>query len=137
MRNLALRPSLPVARLAREIARDSVDYLAGLDSWLRRNFRYRDEFEEIVRTPEFMLADMQYTGMLEGDCDDVATFAASVLYNAGIPARLVAIRTTPDPNFDHVFVEAKPDGEYYFQHIDPTVSSDTRVPEFERMEVWI
>jgi len=126
-----------VVRLAHDIAGYSVDFIGGLDSWLRRNFRYRDEFEEIVRTPEFMLLDMQHAGMLEGDCDDVATFAASVLHNAGIPARLVAVRTTPDPNFDHVFTEALLEGDTYFTRIDPTVSSETRVPEFERMEIWL
>lgn len=127
-----------VQKLARELAERSLslDFVNDFESWLRNHSRYRDEYEEVVRMPEFMVEDFKRTGILEGDCDDFATFAGSVVHAMNIPSRLVAVRTSPDPNFDHVFLEAHM-FEERFQRIDPTVDADTRIPEFERMEVWI
>jgi transglutaminase-like putative cysteine protease len=90
------------------------DSIASLDGWLRSNYTYRPESEEIIRSPEFMLSDN-----VEGDCDDVSTFTAAVLKVLGISARLHAIRTQYNADFDHVFTEARI-GQFWIP-IDPTV----------------
>jgi transglutaminase-like putative cysteine protease len=105
-----------MARLASEAAKNpefrkfalGFDALTEVDAWVRARFRYRDESEEILRTPEFMLNDaLRRLGYLEGDCDDIATFYAAVFKVLGFPARLVAIRyTANNPNFEHVFAQA-------------------------------
>jgi hypothetical protein len=43
------------------------------------------------------------SGRFEGDCDDAATLAASVLTALGYPVLLVAVRMPTDPEFSHVF----------------------------------
>jgi transglutaminase-like putative cysteine protease len=84
------------------------DSTSDVDSWIRAHFRYREEIEEILRTPEFMLNDaLVRLGYLEGDCDDVSTLYVAFFKALGLPSRLVAIRYTPDnPNFEHVFAQA-------------------------------
>jgi len=54
---------------------------------------------EYVRNPSFILR----CGIFQGDCDDAATFAASVLTALGYPVLLVAIRMASEPEFSHVF----------------------------------
>jgi transglutaminase-like putative cysteine protease len=134
-----------MAQLARAAANDSaishlahqLGSVAAIESWTRRNFVYRDEFEEIVRTPEFMLADMgrldngRVVG-LEGDCDDASTFIAALAKALGYPVRFVAIRYHSDsPNFEHVFPQVY-DGAHWMV-VDVTVSPETRIEWLEQM----
>jgi hypothetical protein len=110
--------------------------LAMLDHWVRSVFDYRPENEEVVRTPERMWEDLERTGRLEGDCDDIATFIASILVAMGYSTRFVAIRTNPnDPEFSHVYVEAW-DG-LNWRVFDPTVEPGTVYQSVENMWVWV
>jgi transglutaminase-like putative cysteine protease len=94
-----------------------------IDSALREVFRYRDEEEEIVRTPEFMVHDLETFGYLEGDCDDIATFTASVTKAQGYPTRLTGIMSQPINEYDHVFSEVRIGTEWL--PIDLTVPMGT------------
>lgn len=77
-----------------------------IDGVLREVYRYRDEEEEIVRTPEFMFNDLETVGYLEGDCDDIATFSAALTKAMGMPTRLTGIQSVQgDGTYDHVFSE--------------------------------
>lgn len=105
--------------------------LAGIDEWVRQNFRYRGELEEVVRTPEFMIGELSHKGYFEGDCDDIATLYSSLLLSWGFPCRLVAIRYDASPEFKHVFVEAFDGGEW--TALDPTVPVGTPYTTIERM----
>lgn len=99
---------------------------------LRAHFRYREEREEIVRTPEFMLADLARFGYIEGDCDDISTLVGAVLTVLGIPARFVATIYTPGVvNYQHVFVEAAIDGGWHV--IDLTIDPGARQTWIHRM----
>lgn len=105
-----------MAELARSAANNpafrsfalSFQTLREVDTWVRARFRYRDEREEILRTPEFMLNDLESRlGYLEGDCDDISTFYAAIFKALSVPTRFVAIRYTPShSNFEHVFTQA-------------------------------
>jgi hypothetical protein len=102
-----------------------------LEAWTRSHFTYRDEREELLRTPVFMLSH----GM-QGDCDDVATFLAAAARALGCPARLVAIRYDPShPDFEHVFAQAYKSGEWLT--LDPTVDTDTTIQSVEDMIVAV
>lgn len=92
------------------------------DRIVRRYYRYRDEMLELIRTPELMIHDLVDRGYLEGDCDDIATFSASVSVYLGLPTRLVSIRTDSiDFDYKHVFAESKIDGTWL--RLDATVSN--------------
>jgi len=112
--------------------------MSAADSWVRAHFNYRDEYEEIVRSPDFMLADMGRVDaigrvvQLEGDCDDVSTFYAAVALVLGKRARFVAIRyRAENPNFEHVFAQVY-DGVQWLVY-DATVKPGTRIESIEEM----
>lgn len=106
--------------------------LSAVDTFIRSNYRYRDEMEEIIRTPEFMLNDLQRIGYIEGDCDDVSTLYAAFARALQYPARFVAIRYTPsNPNFEHVFTQAYAGGEW--KTFDGTVQPGTVLEALEEM----
>ena len=111
--------------------------LEDLESWTRERFVYRDENEEVVRTPMFMLRDMGRTSQnriiaLEGDCDDISTFLAAAAKVLGYPARFVAIRYHSDsPDFEHVFAQALRGREWVT--LDPTVDTGTVICSIENM----
>lgn len=134
-----------MAELARDAARDprfqqfarQFSDVLELEQWMRDHFTYRDEQEEILRTPMFMLGDMgRMAGTrvvgLEGDCDDAATFLAAVVKVMGLPARFVAIRwNKSNPDFEHVFTEGYQNGEWIT--LDPTVEEGTVIHSVEDM----
>ena len=108
---------------------------ACLDSWVREHFRYRDENEEVIRTPQRMMHDLTTAGYIEGDCDDVSTLYASAFKAMGIPVRFVAIRYDNSADFKHVFVEALEN--LIWQRFDATVPQGTVHVEVERMVVYV
>ena len=129
-----------MAQLARKASTDpgfvrtaqALGSLSAVDSFVRARYRYRDEMEEIIRSPEFMLNDLTRIGYMEGDCDDVSTLYAGFIKALGYPSRFVAIRYTPDnPNFEHVFAQAYAGGEW--KTFDGTVAPGTVLQSLEEM----
>ena len=72
-----------------------------LDQWLRQNWAIVPDppEAEYIRSPEHMIQCRRF----EGDCDDAATLAASVLTALGYPVLLVATRQVYETEFSHVF----------------------------------
>ncbi len=102
-----------------------------IEKFLRAHFVYQSESFEIVRTPQFMLAELLERGWFAGDCDCVSTFAAALLVMFGHPAKFVAIRYSHPSEFEHVFVET----DSY--RIDPTVPRGTVHKDLEKMTLEI
>lgn len=97
---------------------------AHLDCWddfVRRRFKFRDEFREVLRSVEFTLNELDEKGRIEGDCDCVSIFLSAGAIALGFsPVRFLSIRTDKDnPYFTHVFVEVF-DGSRW-RRLDPTV----------------
>lgn len=92
--------------------------IADANDWVLNKFIYREEYEETLRSPQFMLHDMGRVDngrvvQLEGDCDDISTFYAAITRAMGYPSRLVAIRYHADnPEFEHVFAQAFDGGDW-------------------------
>lgn len=134
-----------MAQLAKEAGNDpsfrtfarGLGSLDAVESWVRANYSYRDEFEEVVRTPQFMLADMgRLEGTrvvtLEGDCDDVSTFFCGCCAALGFKSRFVAIRFNPsNPYFEHVFAQAYDGGNW--RTLDATIPEGARMDWLEEM----
>lgn len=98
MRNLALRDAVS----------PEIESVAGcfpdahtLDEWLRAAWQIVPDppDSEFVMSPALMVRCQWYAG----DCDDAATFAACLLKAMHITSQLVAIRTSTDIDFSHVF----------------------------------
>ncbi len=102
-----------------------------MDRWIRSRFRYRKELHEVVRTPEFMLDELERTGYCEGDCDCISVFYAAIVKALGYRVRFVAIRYSDPTEFQHVFCE------YWngltWTRLDPTAPAGTVHFELERM----
>jgi hypothetical protein len=100
------------------------DCIAVIDRFLRQNFVYRDEAEEVLRDVPFMLHDLETIGHMEGDCDDMTIMGCALLKACGLPVRMTAIKSDNADEFDHVFSEARI-GEYWIP-VDPTVAPGTQ-----------
>jgi transglutaminase-like putative cysteine protease len=98
--------------------------MSGVEDWMRANYRYRDESEEILRSPEFMLNDFDTLGYCEGDCDDCSTLIAALGKSLGYPVRFSAIKVQTPDEFDHVFTEYMNPGGTWIP-VDPTVPQGT------------
>jgi hypothetical protein len=134
MRSLARRGANSAAiqaRLRGIVSGCPGDLLLCLDFWIRQYFVYRGESEEIVRTPELMLSELERNGFFDGDCDDVSTLYAAFLLASGWRCRFVAIRYDETPDFKHVFVEVQTAQGWHA--VDPTVPVGTPYHETERM----
>jgi transglutaminase-like putative cysteine protease len=77
-----------------------------------------DEYE-FIRAPRLQAETFLQTGRLEGDCDDAATLAASMLRSLNWPCVLIAIRRPNDTDFSHVWCAAVENGVQV--DIDPIV----------------
>ena len=104
---------------------ESIQSPYAIDAVLRPIYQYRDEDEEIVRTPEFMLNDYETIGHIEGDCDDIATLTASFTKAMHLPTRLTGIQSDHGQGeYDHVFSEFLVGSSWF--PIDLTVEPGTQ-----------
>jgi len=143
MRRLALQDhqSPEVARLAEE-APDPI----ALDAFLRSTwFFVPDPVEaEYVKEPRLQfyeaLENYQRDGVVvfQGDCDDAATLAASILSALGYPNWFTAIRMPDNPEFEHVFTTVQFGNELL--QIDPIVPASEMpllgIAEVMEVHVW-
>lgn len=103
-----------------------------IDEQIRPFYVYRDEEEEVVRTPLFMVNDRETIGRFEGDCDCVSTLVAAVCALYGYRVRFVAIRYDPSVDYiQHVFVQAL--DSYGWRVLDLTVPIGTKLSAIEQM----
>jgi transglutaminase-like putative cysteine protease len=116
-----------IIALANDFLRNPLQF----DKWIREHFRYRGEREEVLRTVDFMLNQLRTENIIEGDCDDISIFLASVTLAAGTNTRFVAIETDGDGEYNHVYVEVLINDKWYV--LDPTVESGTPYEYHERM----
>lgn len=77
-------------------------------NWLEchTRFTYDPDGVELVRSPTAALLEIERTGALRGDCDDVATLAAGLLLALGITTRFRVIGWQRGGGFSHVLAEA-------------------------------
>ena len=113
----------PVAAHLVSVRGGVADFVSNLDRFLRHNFVYREERDEVLRTVDFMLHDFNTLGRMEGDCDDMSIMSGSLLCAAGISARLTAIQSADPFEYDHVFTEARVGSDWVV--VDPTVPYGT------------
>jgi len=133
-----------MAGLARDAANDvifqafarsfrSADHV---NAELYHAFEYRNEIIETLYHPVYNLEHLRQTGVLMGDCDDIAMFYAAVFTVIGIPSRFVAMKTKKsDPEFLHVVVEAFENNRW--KRFDPTVIPGLVQIDYGRMIEYV
>lgn len=78
-----------------------------VDEWIRHYWRIKPDPPglEYIEAPDFQLCQFFNRGYLEGDCDDAATLAGSILAANAIPCWFVAVQFPQDREFSHVFCQ--------------------------------
>lgn len=105
----ALRQPLTIQAAAQIVPPDvpTADQALYLREWLAAHwFFHKDPAGlELLRTPDFLLQEIQAAGVGRGDCDDAATLAAALGMAAGLEARFVLVAFGDTLPFSHVFCE--------------------------------
>lgn len=115
---------------------DNAQLLQNADEFLRSRFVYADESIETLQHPEYMINGLEMSGRLVGDCDDISTLHAALLTCMGFKTRFVAIRSTfNDPNYDHVFIEAKHNDTWI--PYDITLPLGAKIEWFARLNILV
>jgi hypothetical protein len=133
-----------MAMLARSGSRELLNFglvpsLAEIEPLLRSVWCFEPEADETLRTIAEQVRNFETRGFLVGDCDDAAIVAAAAALVAGAsPVRFVAIRWKAEPEFSHVFTEARGLGwNENWIRMDPTAPPDAYYAGAERMEVYV
>ena len=129
-----------MAQLARQGAvtpavRDVAAFLVhaqGRDQWLhaqsiagfvaqRTRFLYDPSVAEALAPPAILLELIQQRGVVQVDCDDVATLVAALGLSVGLRARFVVVGfLTPDAPYEHVWAELSDVTGQEWLTVDPT-----------------
>lgn len=65
---------------------------------------------ELLKSPVYMLREIDADGRATGDCDDVAILGAALGLAVGLPARFVLLAFTPGAPYEHVYTELQTEG---------------------------
>lgn len=100
-----------VQQAAQEAARGADEpraRLYALRRWLEfhTRFTYDPGGVELVRSPTAALLEIQHTGVVRGDCDDVATLGASMALALGFVVRYRVLGWALTGPYSHVLAEA-------------------------------
>lgn len=129
----AIRDPAIVQRAA-DIVRDVDGHNASaqipvLRAWLAANVRFVADpliDGDVIRTPALLLMQLDKVGVMQGDCDDVATLAATLGQAVGIPARFVTLAfIEPNAPYSHVFCELQ-DQHGQWHELDVTEPAEKR-----------
>lgn len=85
--------------------RDSVGMYDAIRAWLESHIEFLPDpliDGDVLRAPDFVLAEIALHGTARVDCDDTATLSATFAKAVGLPARFVVLGF---PEYRHVFTE--------------------------------
>ena len=90
-------------------ARTPLERAVALRSQLARVYRYVDDLSaETLYPPLVLVAELQDSGEITGDCDDLATLGAALGLAVGLAPTFVVVSEDPDGPFSHVFTVLAP-----------------------------
>lgn len=64
-----------------------------------------------IRTPGYLLKEIDTFGAALGDCDDYVVLYGAILYRLGFPVTLEAISREDDEILDHIYLSTMVDGQ--------------------------
>lgn len=121
--------------IVRQVAdRDVAGQIAAIRAWLAQRCKFLSDpvQDELIIDPTVLLGDAVTTGSAYGDCDDVATLAATIGQSIGIPARFVVASFDGGP-MSHVWAELH-DGARWHE-LDVTRRSQTPLTVRRRWDI--
>jgi len=104
--------------------------------WLARNFRFERDPRgvELLRTPDYQLAQFTRDGYITGDCDDAAILGAALYTALGGVAALVVVAFRAFRPFTHVFTVLTPGDGGAIVNLDVTKPGG-RLPKIARSKL--
>lgn len=102
----------------------------GLFAWCKQTVRFERDPRGIehVRLPRALLLAWSSNIPVRGDCDDLATLAASIIARAGLRPVLVTVGESPTGKFKHVFFGIRLAGELTRANVYPLDPQETGLP---------
>ena len=84
--------------------------------WVRTHMLYTPDRNDSdildeIRTPGYLLYEIETFGAALGDCDDYVILEGAVLYRLGFPVTLEAISREEDQMLDHIYASTMVDGQ--------------------------
>lgn len=117
--------------------RDTLGKIRAIRAWLAARVRFLPDpliDGDVIRTPALLLKQLERQGFMQGDCDDIATLAATLGHAVGVPARFVTLGFFgPTAPFRHVFTELG-DESGKWHELDVTENEQTRTMKPTRRE---
>ncbi len=86
--------------------RDEKCEVTSIFNWVLRHYRYVKDpkFLEMFKSPEIADQEINFTGTLQGDCDDVSAYLVALCMSIGYNARFVVIAIQgQDDEFRHIY----------------------------------
>lgn len=107
--------------------------------WLAERVRYVPDplVLEVVRPPAALLRELRERGVIQEDCESLATLTAALMESVGVPTRFVVAAPRADGPYEHVWVQAlTEDGwlDYDLAVRAPRIGLPPR--QAPRMAVW-
>ena len=84
--------------------------------WVRAHMLYTPDRNDSdildeIRTPGYLLKEIDTFGAALGDCDDYVILEGALLYRLGFPVTLEAISREDDQMLDHIYCSTAVDGQ--------------------------
>lgn len=89
--------------------RDQVGEVTAVFKWVLAHYKYTNDPVdlEFIKDPNVIDQEIVAKGFFRGDCDDVVTYLAALLWSIGYPVRFVTISVDGQgPDYRHIYLEA-------------------------------
>lgn len=120
--------------ITRDVAnRDSEGEIAAIYDWVKRNIKFRGEYDEVVQRPDVTLR------FQAGDCDDHSVLIAALLGSIGYPSRFSTVAIRGEKDLTHVYAEIQDPKTGQWKAMDSTVdqaSPGWEPPDITRKFEW-
>jgi hypothetical protein len=96
---------------------------------------------ELLRTPTAMIEEIEKVGVARGDCDDLATLAASLIAAAGFRPVFVTVGRKKNGSYQHVFFGIQLGDELSVPNVLPLDPQENApvgrwTPRVQRVRLW-
>lgn len=134
--------SMPVRLLVENLVRElqPKDYLSeilAIRNFAHKHIRYLNDplTVELVKDPQRFVEEIAAHGVGIGDCDDIATFIATLALAIGRTAEFVTVGFGERGAFSHVFTRIKEPKRGQWIVVDPVAGTDER-RMLSRVTTW-
>lgn len=131
------------AKLRSDAGGDALGFAQRLYDWCKAFVVFRRDPEniELLQTPSSMIEQIEEAGIARGDCDDLATLAATMIAAAGFDPVLITVGRKKNGSYQHIFFGLRLGAELTVQNVLPmdpqeNVPLGRWTPRVQRVRLW-